>query len=133
MSQENVEITLEAIEAYNAEGIEALLPFYSPDIVVYAPAEWLEASEYRGHAGVRKLVGNFTNIFDDWAWTVQEVRDPGSQVVFRAEMTGRIEGSGVPVSQMVSTVASGFRDGTIGEVRFFGTWQEALEAVGLSE
>jgi hypothetical protein len=37
------------------------------------------------------------------------------------------------IRQRLGFVVSGFRDGTFREVRAFPSWDEALEAVGLSE
>jgi ketosteroid isomerase-like protein len=132
MSQEHVELLRKSFEAFNVGGIEALLPFCPPDVVWYSVAEWLEDPVYRGHDGARKLVGAFTDNFDDWGWEVHEIRDVGSRVVAHVEMTGRIKDSGVPIRQTMGLVSADFRDGTIGEARFFITWQQALESVGLA-
>jgi hypothetical protein len=45
-------------------------------------------------------------------------------------MTGKAKGSGVPIAQPLGWICSDFRDGQIGEVRFFLTWEETLEAAG---
>jgi len=49
----------------------------------------------------------------------------------RVDLTGRVASS--PIRQAWGTVCSDFRDGMIGEWRFFRTWTETLEAVGLEE
>ena len=66
-------------------------------------------------------------------WEVHEIRDLQGQVLVLTEMTGRTKDSSVSVRQRVGLVVAGFSDGTITEVRSFSSWQEALEAVGLSE
>jgi hypothetical protein len=43
-------------------------------------------------------------------------------------MSGQIKGSSTPVSQPLGLVAWDFRDGKIRKVRFFPTWDAALEA-----
>ncbi|HXW58009.1 MAG TPA: hypothetical protein VEJ23_00890 [Solirubrobacteraceae bacterium] len=48
-------------------------------------------------------------------------------------MVGNIKGSGQFISQPLGFVLSDFRDGTLGHVRAFATWQGALEVVGLEE
>jgi hypothetical protein len=50
-----------------------------------------------------------------------------------AELTGQIRGTRTPIRQRFAVVASDFRDGRVGEVRYYTTWQDALEAVGLAE
>jgi hypothetical protein len=120
-----------ALEAANVGGVEAALPFYAADVVFYPVAGWAEDAEYRGHDGVRKLNAIFTKAFDDFAWDVREIRDAGERVLVLTDMTGRIKGSAAPIRERYAVVCSDFRDGTFGEVRFFKTWHEALEAVAL--
>jgi ketosteroid isomerase-like protein len=132
MSQENVEVVREALEAYSTGGVEALLDVCPPDVVLYPIPEWVEDSVYRGHEGVRKLVA-WLDDFDDPGWEIHEIREVRDRVLVRADLTGRMKASGVPIRQAWGVVCSGFRDGMVGEWRFFRTWQEALEAVGLAK
>jgi len=131
MSQENVDLVRKAYDALNG-GIEGLLPFHPPDVVMYSIAEWPDDPVYRGHDGVRKLTAAWTDNFDNWGFEVHEIREEGNRVLAHAEMTGRIKDTGIPIRQPLSAVFSNFREGMIGEVRFFLTWQEALKAVGLA-
>ena len=39
----------------------------------------------------------------------------------------------VPIRQQMGYVFSDFRDGMVGEVHSYRTWQQALKAVGLEE
>jgi ketosteroid isomerase-like protein len=133
MPRANVEIVRKSFEAFRVGGIEGLLPFLPPDVVWYSVPEWVEDPLYRGHDGARKLIAAFTENFDDWAWEVPEVRDAGERVAVLAEMTGRIKDSCATVRQRIGIVNSDFRDGKAGETRFFLSWQEALEAAGLTE
>jgi len=131
MSRESVEIVRKAFEAHKAGGVEALLPFYAADVACY-PTQFLKGSVYRGHDGAIRLESAFADYFDDFAFDVDEIRDMGERVLARATMTGRIKDSGAPIRQSIGVLVSDFRDGLIGEIRFFN-WQEALEAVGLAE
>jgi ketosteroid isomerase-like protein len=133
MSQENVEIVRDAFQTFGAEGIDAALSFFSPDLVWYPTDRWLEGSAYRGHDGMRRLAAAFSENFDDFRYEVHDIRDAEDRVVALIDMTGRIKHSGAEVSQRLGFVVSGFRDGTFREVRAFASWPEALEAVGLSE
>ena len=133
MSQENVEVVRAAFQTFGAEGIEAALVFYAPDCVWYPTDRWLEGSAYRGHDGMRSLQAAFTENFDDFRFEVHDTRDAQDRVVALIDMTGRIRHSGAEVSQRLGFVVSGFRDGTFRDVRAFPSWDEALEAVGLSE
>jgi hypothetical protein len=91
VSQEEVDLVRKAFVAFKSGGMEAVLPFYAPDVVCYPVSEWLE--------------------------------DPA----------GQIKDSGVPIRQAFGVVYSDFRDGMTGEVRYFTSLPQALEAVGLSE
>jgi hypothetical protein len=62
---------------------------------------------------------------------LHDVHDAGSRVVGLVEMTGRSKDSGIQTRQQMGLVYADFRDGMIGEVRYFSTWQQALKAVGL--
>jgi hypothetical protein len=73
----------------------------------------------------------FAENFDDFVWELRETRGVQEEVLALAEMTGRIKDSGTPIRKPIGIVASNFRGAMIGKVRFFITWQQALEAVGL--
>jgi ketosteroid isomerase-like protein len=133
MSQENVEVVRNAFETFGAEGIDAALSFFSPDVVWYPTDRWLEGAAYRGHDGIRKIQGAFSENFDDFHWEVRGLRDAEDRVVALTDMVGRVKHSGAEVTQRLGFVVSGFHDGTFREVRAFPSWHDALEAVGLSE
>jgi ketosteroid isomerase-like protein len=133
MSEENVEIVRNAFQTFSAEGIDAALSFFSPELVWYPTDRWLDGSAYRGHDGMRRLAASFSENFDDFRFHVLEIRDAQDRVVARVDMTGRIKRSGTEVSQRLGFVVSGFRDGTFREVRAFPSWSEGLKAAGLAE
>ena len=131
MSQENVEIVRRVYEAFAAGGVEAALACFAPDIVLYTFPEWPGPSEYRGHDGLRALMAEWTENFDDFELEVSEIREVGDKVLVLAGTVGRIKGSRVPIRQPFGAVYWDFRNGRIGEGRNFLTWREALEAAGL--
>ena len=133
MSEENVEVVKRTFDAFSADGVEACLPGFSPDVVIYPFPEWPQQSEYRGHDGLRRLLAEWIDNFDDFAFHVHEVREVGDRVLLLGETAGRIKGSGMPIRQPFGVVFSTFRNGQIGEGRNFLTWDETLEAAGLSE
>jgi ketosteroid isomerase-like protein len=131
MSQENVEIVRQIYQAFAAGGVEAALPFLAPNGALYPFPEWPGPSEYRGRDGLRRLLAEWTENFDDFEFESHEIRAVGDRVLVLAEMVGRIKGSGVPIRQPLGAIYGDFRDGEIGEGRFFNTWREALKAAGL--
>jgi ketosteroid isomerase-like protein len=131
MSQENVEIVKRSIKAYARGGVEAILPFFPHDVVCYPFPEWVEEGEYRGHDGFRKVAAIWTDTFDDLRLEFDEVQDNGSKVVALGTIGGRIKATGTPLRQPMGVVFSSFGNGLIGEMHYFTTWTQALEALGL--
>jgi ketosteroid isomerase-like protein len=133
VSEENVEAIRRGFHALRVGGVEALLPFFTTDVVMHPFPEWPDDPVYRGYDGARKLIAAWTDNFEDWGIDVREIRAAGTRVVALTEMTGQIKGSGVPIRQPMGAVFSEIHENTAGEVHFFLTWLEALKAVGLEE
>jgi hypothetical protein len=126
-------MTRKTSEAFNA-GIEALLLLYAPDVVCYPAPGWVEETVCLGHDGIRRLSAVWTENFDDVGMEVHEVRDLRERLVILAEFTGRAKDSGLQIRQRFGVVNSHLdSEGKVGEARFFLSWPEALQAVGLAE
>ena len=131
MSRENVEIVRRANAAYAAEGMDAALPFFTDDTILYSIPEWPDDPEYHGHDGLRRLDRQWRDNFNDFSFEAQELHDAGDAVVSLHAMTGRTKGSDIPMSMEIGAVVTGFADGRIGVQRLFPSWESALEAAGL--
>ena len=133
MSEENVEVVRRAFETFSSDGVEALIPFCSPDLVVYPFPEWMEDPVYHGYEGWRELLNGWTQGFEDFAPEIEQLRDAGdNRVIWLGYNTGRIRGTNVPIKQPVGGVHR-LGDGLLLEIHYFMTWSETLEAAGLSE
>jgi hypothetical protein len=89
---------------------------------------------FHGHDGFRRLAAIWSENNNDAALRVHDVRDMRDRVVVLAEFIGRTRDGGGPVHQIFGVVNSDRRaDGRFGEVRFYLSWQQAREAVGLTE
>ncbi len=104
MSQENVEIVRQIYQAFAAGGVEAALPYMAPDSVLYPFPEWPGPSEYHGRDGLRRILAEWTENFDDFEFEIHEIRAVGDRVLLLAELVGRIKGSGVPVRQPLGAI-----------------------------
>jgi ketosteroid isomerase-like protein len=133
VSQESVELVRQAFVVRGSEGVEAALPLFASDVVWYTSDQWPEDPVYRGHEGLRTVEAMWSANIDDFAWAVHDILDAGDRVVALTEMTGRIKGSGAPVSRRVGIVVSDIHDGLLGAVRVYSSWREALKAVRLEE
>jgi ketosteroid isomerase-like protein len=133
VSGADVELVRKTFDAFAAGGFEAMLPFFPDDVVWYPAPGWVEDTEHLGHDGVRRMAAVWTDNFDDLALTPCDMRDLGDRVLVLAESNAQIKDTGVPIRQPYAMVYSDFRDGKIGAVHFYFTWQEALELYGLAE
>jgi hypothetical protein len=121
-----------AADAFEA-ALESFLGFYAPDVVCYPAPGWIEQTVCHGHAGIRRLGAVWTSSVEDVALEIHDVRDLHERLLVLARLTGRAKDSHLPISQEFGAVNSHLRaDGRVGEVHFFLSWQEALEAAGLS-
>ena len=135
MSHENVGTVQRAVEAWNADDLDAFLAEFDADF------EWHPAIEsglegkvtYRGHEGARKVWGEDRG--EAWERLTnrpQEFRDLGESVLALGHMDLTARATGIEFSQEVGEVFD-LRAGKIVRVRDFLTHAEALEAAGLSE
>jgi ketosteroid isomerase-like protein len=136
MSQENVEVVQRALEAWNADNLDAFLAELDPEVEWHPSIEpALEGGEttYRGHDGARKA-------WDDYrggAWErltiqIQEIRDLGESVLAlgQADLTART--TGLEFTEEVGSLMT-FRGGKVITSQDFLSHAQALEAAGLRE
>jgi hypothetical protein len=129
MSRENVEVVRAATAAWNSEGLEGVLAFCPGDVILYPFSEAPESQAgFRGHDGVREVMGTWLSSFDHYVIEPHEWRDLGDRVLMLGEMSGVIKGSAIEVRQPIASLSWDFRDGQVGRARWFSSWEEALEA-----
>jgi len=133
MSQGNVEIVREGIEAWNQHDADLWLSYAAPDIE-WAPAgpAAVERTVYRGHD---EVASGFAAIWETWdlfQLAEAQIRDLGDSVLWLGRVKMRGSASQIPLYQEFA-VHTRLRDGQVITVRSFLAWREALEAVGLSE
>jgi ketosteroid isomerase-like protein len=87
----------------------------------------------RGRDEIRAAWERQLEVFDDLRVEVIEVvADEGDRVITRTLLTGRGQGSDLPIEGRYVTVFT-FRDGLTSSVESYANVAEALEAAGLSE
>jgi ketosteroid isomerase-like protein len=137
MSEENVELVRELLEAFRRREYEHAFAFYDPNIVWEHQGGPLDEIRgvYHGHEGVRTYWRRWLAAWRDIEFELDpDVRDAGDDVVvlFRHQRQfGRFSGieTEMPPSGAVFTI----RDGKVVRWRYFPDPASALEAVGLSE
>jgi ketosteroid isomerase-like protein len=136
MSQENVEVVLEGVDAVNRRDPDAFIACVHPDVVweVSEASPFLQGI-YRGRGEVREW---FEESFLEEVWEsfhveVEEITEASDGRVFLgALVTARGRGSGVETEIRGWQVCS-FADGMITRRKLFVDRDEALEAAGVEE
>ncbi len=132
MSRENVEAVREQWRVWSRDGIEGLVDVVAEDTVTYAFPGWVGKSKQVGPDGLRAMLAEWNEAFTEYEMELSETREAGDRVVALAVQRGITKEAGVPISARIGAVYSDFREnGMIGEVRYFPSWEEALEAAGL--
>jgi len=134
MSQENVEIVRRAYEAFNREGVDALLENFHPDLEYdLTAAIGPFAGMYHGRAAVRRFLADY---FESWEYVRMQpeafIEVGEDHVVVPLGLHMRGKGSGVEVSAETLNVWT-IRDRKAARVAVYNDRAKALEAVGLSE
>ena len=136
MSQENVEVVQRAVEAWNADDLDAFLAELHADLEWHPSIEpGLEgtATIYRGHDGAQRLGGSTA------ARHGNDSRVGLRRFATSASRSCCSVGSSSPPGRQASSSARrsenclSFEGGKIVRARDFLTHAEALEAAGLSE
>jgi ketosteroid isomerase-like protein len=135
MSQENVEAFKRGLEAGNRGDVETLLQVLDPAVTWHSALHALlggEATEYRGHDGIREMLRDLYDAFDDIHVEITEIRDPGDRLVAIGRTRARGKASGADVNTPIGFVTE-FKNGKAISMRGYLDPKEALEAVGLRE
>jgi ketosteroid isomerase-like protein len=132
MSQENVEIALAAVDAWNRGDRKAWLALWAEDVEFYPLRAQLEGKSYSGHDGLMQFLAEMTQDFEEVRFEIDEAHDAGEQVVGIGRFRARGRASGVDLNVPLG-VHTRVRDKRIVYTRMFSEPAEALKAAGLSE
>jgi ketosteroid isomerase-like protein len=131
MSQENVELTRRAFQAFNDRDLDTVLAGLHDDVEAFPRLAAVEGG-YRGHEGVRRWWEQLLGAFPDFQAEILEERDLGEFMVVAIRVRGRGAESDTPLDSAIWHVNQ-FRDGKVIRWRVYTSESEALDAVGLRE
>jgi ketosteroid isomerase-like protein len=133
MSEENVELTMQATDAFNRRDVEAAVALWDDEGVWYPAIEALTEGRrtYRGHAEMRQYYRDLAEFAEESVVEWSEAYDLGDQVVCLGRFSMKFA-SGVELEQEVGCLYT-WRNGKLLELRPYMSKAEALEAAGLSE
>ncbi len=133
MSQENVEIVRQCLEAYANGEIEDMLAYVDPEGELHsAIIGGAEAKVFRGHDGFRRWLAETRESFDELSTELTEYRDLGDRIVAFGHIHARGRGSGLEIDSPTGWVFT-VRRGKVVRAEGFLSRSETLEAAGLSE
>jgi ketosteroid isomerase-like protein len=135
MSEEDVELVREAWDAWLRGDVNALLDSYFDSEVVYDLTHFREWPDhtYRAREGVRRLLSEWLEVWEDWEAGVDEIlAAPDGRVVALTWQRGKGRQSGLPMEFDWALIAT-VRDGRITRADGYDDRSEALEAAGLRE
>src|SRR5262245_59563306 len=92
MPETNVDIFKQMIEAFNSDGLDAVLEYFDEDVEVYDP-DLPGGESIRGHAGVRSVIGEMVDAFEVMKVRHFDAIPTGDRVVALVHTGGFGEGS----------------------------------------
>jgi ketosteroid isomerase-like protein len=134
MSQENVEVVRQMLQAFADGGLDAMEEFSDPDIDWRAAEGALDdVGEMHGRVALRRYIQDWIDTFDDFSVVVEELRDVGDDRVLAIQrLNGRAKLSGTETDLRYAVVYT-VRDGKVVRGREYLNLDQALEVVGLRE
>jgi ketosteroid isomerase-like protein len=128
----NVDKTREFIAAYNRRDFDAAIRDFDPRVEWVLPA--LQRSDSCiGPEQVIQFWDEIDENMDELQLRPQEFRDGGDLVAVRLRHYGVGKGSGAVIDEELYHQVSTFEDGVMIRIEYFESWDEALEAAGLTE
>ena len=135
MSQENVELLRQSVDAINRGDIDGALENAADNFEV----DWSNAigpgrkGIYNGKDQAREFWTSFVEAFDEFRWDFEEIIEADeSRVIAVNHVRARGRGSGVRVDAVTALLWT-ISDGKARSVKLFQSKAEALEAAGLAE
>jgi ketosteroid isomerase-like protein len=130
VSRENLEIVQRGFEAFNAGGVEGIIPFIHTEFEATTPPNLAsEPDTYRGHDGIRRWFDSFDDVMDEIRWDAHGFEEVGDRVVVDFTLRARGRTSGLDFGQDAAMVWT-LRDGQAVGVELFETLDEARAAAG---
>ena len=133
MSQENVELAREVLDAVGRRDVPRLVALAQPDV------EWhsffalgQEGGMYRGHDGTEQYMRDLDDALESAVVELDDAIGAGDIAVLVGRIRTRGRGSGAESDTPAGWMLK-FREGKLVRFRAFREPDDALEAVGLSE
>jgi len=110
MSQENVEVVRRSFDAYTRGDVRNALVDFDPDVITRRVAPAPDPQTHHGHDGLLQVISDWTQDFDEFTATAEELIDAGDHVIMRVHQQAFGKHSGAPVEAdfwFIYTVGNG--------------------------
>jgi ketosteroid isomerase-like protein len=129
MSQENVELVRQVIEAFNSGDIERVVGLIHRDFEASVPPQFsAEPDIYRGHQGIRRYFDSFNDAMTEVHFEQGAFTEAGEAVVVTVRLSAKGRSTGIAVEQQLAQVFTA-RDGKLLQIRSYASLPEALQSV----
>jgi ketosteroid isomerase-like protein len=133
MSQENVELFREAVDAVSEQDLARLIELTDPEVEWHSLlAQVGEGGVYRGHPGIKRYVHDLNEAWEFLRSSIDDTLALGDLVLAVGRLRYRGKGSGVEMDSAAGYLSQ-FRAQKIVYMRAFREPQETLLSLGLSE
>ncbi len=132
MSQENVKLAHEVIEAIKTQDASRLVELTDPEVEWHSLVAFDGSEGYRGHDGIRRYVEDIADTLEFIYAEVDDAISVGDLVLLVGHFHYRGRASGVDTKSPGGFVVR-LRDGRVVYMRAFRDPEQALAVVGLSE
>lgn len=133
MSQENVEVVRQCLEAYAGGDVEEMLSYVDPEAELQsAIIGGAEGKVYRGRDGFRQWFAETMQSFAELKTELTEFRDLGDRILGFGHIHAQGRESGLELDSPTGWVFE-IRHGKVLKAEGFLTRAEALDATGLAE
>ena len=133
MSQGNAEIVRAVYAAWSDHDLDAVLAAYDPEVEFRTSGSFPDLEPiYRGHEGVRSFWDAVLVPWESFLIDVERIVEGHECAAVAIRFRARGKGSGVLTDLRQGHVPR-FKDGGVAKASLHGSFDEALEAAGLSE
>jgi ketosteroid isomerase-like protein len=132
MSQENVEVVRNALDAFNRRDGARFDAILAADAAIVPARAAVESVVYEGPGAGSQYCAAVDERWEDLTWDVEDARDGGDWVLAIGHIRGRGRDSGVLIDASGAWLAD-LRDGKITRFQTFSDRAAAFRAAGLEE
>ena len=131
--EKKVEVVRRLFDLWKEKPSDVPTDLIAPDFELISPLSSLRGRPYRGYDDARQWAQDVNEQFEEWAFTLDEIKEVRGRVLAlgRTHLKGR--GSGVTLDPEGAWLVDFAPDGRVSRMQVFTDRDKAFEAAGLSE